>query len=291
MQTATRSEPTPAKSMTPRAETAKSSSEEFSELVDEIIERTGLRKNQAWHQAADEKPELYARLKSEQDQLRAVRESQQRQQEARERAERITASWNQTAGRFSACRFERFEIHGTPEEQAAQQRIVSALSSRDVMRMAEDGQNLLFVGPPGSGKDHLMHALAWRALHQLDGRIITRNEAALRQQLKKAVMESADSEAALLRQLIDTRLLLISDPVPTGGKELSDFQADSLYHVVDQRWTSKRPIWATLNLPVEAMRDAAITSLTAPVWDRLKDGALIVVCNWQSFRKPAEVLK
>lgn len=111
----------------------------------------------------------------------------------------------------------------------------------------------------------------------------------LRADLRKAAVEGSDDR--LIRRLIDVPLLCLSDPVPSGGQGLSDYQADALYRIVDRRWDAGRPTWATANLPLDQLRDAGERTLAAPVWDRLKDGALIAKCGWRSYRRHADVIE
>ncbi|MCA9112226.1 MAG: ATP-binding protein, partial [Planctomycetaceae bacterium] len=151
------------------------------------------------------------------------------------------------------------------------------------------GQNILFVGPCGTGKDHLMHAMAWRCFAPLDGSVTIVNGSSLRRDLRSASQEGGETH--IIKRLVDTSLLCLSDPVPPSGDAvLTGYQADCLYQIVDSRWRKRRPIWATINLPIGDMRQAAGQILSLPVWDRLIDGALILACNWHSYRRPNAII-
>jgi DNA replication protein DnaC len=255
---------------------------EFFRIV-EKLEESGSSRDAAWRTAQAKHPGLYVQARGE---MKRMRETEQANRQ-RDHFERI--DWPKQAGRFSGCRLETFAEHGTEPERATQRRVIGSLDDLDLEATIRDGQNILFIGPCGTGKDHLMHALAWRVFVELAGDVTIRNGSELRRELKSASMR--EGEEPLIRRLVKSRLLCLSDPVPSGGAELTGFQADALYHVVNARWDAGRPIWGTINLPLEETRDAAERILTTPVWDRLKDGALIVRCNWRSYRRHADVIE
>ena len=84
--------------------------------------------------------------------------------------------------------------------------------------------------------------------------------------------------------LANTTLFILSDPLPPGGR-LSDYQATMLYVILDRRYRECKPIWASVNT---VGRDEADARIGAPLVDRLRDGALVLACNWPSHRKPWE---
>jgi DNA replication protein DnaC len=76
-------------------------------------------------------------------------------------------------------------------------------------------------------------------------------------------------------------VLAISDPTPPLG-ELSDYQRSMLFRVVDRRYRDLRPTWVTINAADSAEAERKI----APnIIDRLAHGALVLRCNWPSYRR------
>ncbi len=262
------------------------------ELAGAVSQRMGIDRQKVFSAVKTACPEIWERSTREAEVHRQLRETEAREREQKERAQYLTGEfWKKLSGIHVGSRFENFDISGSPQEQESMRTVLARLKRINLRESFEAGQNILFVGPAGAGKDHLMFSLAQKVLLPLNGDITQWNGAALRREVKRAVFSSPDAEAALIRSLTKPKLLLLSDPVPTGGNGLSDFQADALYSVVDQRWNEKRPIWATLNLPVDrTMRDTAVDALTAPVWDRLKHNALILLCNWDTKRSPGEIV-
>lgn len=209
-------------------------------------------------------------------------------EEAQRELSRLAQGWQGTAGRHEACRLENFVEHGRDEERAAQRNVVQALRELNLEQSIACGRNLIFVGPCGTGKDHLMHALARRVYFGTNARIQTVDGPELRSVLRAASRDG--QERQLVQRYTRTRLLCISDPMPADGTGLTSFQVDSLFEIINSRWRHHRPTWATLNLPLNAIRDCAERVLSTPVWDRLRDGALVIRCPWRSFRRPGGVI-
>ena len=258
-------------------------------IASQIAAETGLVRFKAYGLAIERNPKLAAQAEKERPQREREKAQRDRERMRQEHRERLSIAWPKLAGRFADARLENFAPHGDEVSQASQREVVADLEGLALQERLESGQNFLFIGPCGSGKDHLMHALVWQCFFALNGGVLIRNGSALRRELRDAAL-SEGGEGIVINRLIDSRLLCISDPIPTGGTEVSDFQADALYHIVDARWNARRPTWCTCNLPLEKTRDAAERVLSAPVWDRLKDGALLIRCNWPSFRRHAEVI-
>ena len=94
-------------------------------------------------------------------------------------------------------------------------------------------------------------------------------------------MSDAETESRTRRPFSAARLLLISD-VCRAGCQLTDYQRSALYDVIDSRYSNRRPTWITTNA---ANRDELETMLGDDIADRLLDGALVVPCIWDSFRR------
>lgn len=55
-----------------------------------------------------------------------------------------------------------------------------------------------------------------------------------------------------------------------------------LFDLVDARYSRRKPAWVTLNC---ASRTEAEERIGVQVVDRLAHDALVVTCNWPSYRK------
>lgn len=91
-----------------------------------------------------------------------------------------------------------------------------------------------------------------------------------------------EPESAVVARLIFPTILILSDPLPPKGV-LTDYQAQTLYRVIDGRYRECRRSWVSLNM---ADGSEADDRLGAALVDRLREGAVIVHCNWPSYRRP-----
>lgn len=151
--------------------------------------------------------------------------------------------------------------------------------SQDIVRHVRECHNVILFGAMGTGKDHLLAALLYRAAA---AGIACRWRDCL--DLYGAFRDRIDakqSEDGLLGQLAAPRVLGLSDLVPPAGA-LKEGRIEILRRVLERRARADRPTWVTVN--AESLKDLEV-ALTSPVWDRLQDGALVVGCFWPTYRE------
>ena len=141
------------------------------------------------------------------------------------------------------------------------------------------GKNVILLGPKGTGKDHLLMALAKEVLRCSGFCTKWENGCDMQQRFR----ESAASNRPTIPVIFDAPLdiLWISDPLPPSGV-LSEFQQTAMFSVIDARYSNLRPTWVTIN--VENGEEAE-RRMGAQTVDRLRHDALVLVCNWPSFRQ------
>ena len=192
------------------------------------------------------------------------------------RHDRLRAFIFERGERYSDCRLGTFE-KSTP----GQVKVVDDLTDYllNIETRVESGEGILFVGPRGTGKDHLAVAMV-RATILSGFSVLWQNGMDLWGDVRDR-MDSGDSERALVRRLVAPDVLYLSDPVPPMGK-LTEFQAAMLFRVLDGRYSRRRPTWVTLNV---ASGQEADERMGPQNGDRLRDGALVISCNWGSYRR------
>ena len=154
-------------------------------------------------------------------------------------------------------------------------RLVFELATGRFVTQHEDG---LFLGPPGTGKSHLVQAIGFAAIQQ-GHRVLYREAHVLLEELADAQL--AGTRKPYLAQVTTVPLLLIDD---LGMKRLPHTAAEDLLEIVMRRYerastlmTSNRPVedWAKL------LGDAAaVTALL----DRLLHHAHVLTCGPRSWR-------
>jgi DNA replication protein DnaC len=181
--------------------------------------------------------------------------------------------------RYRECRLSNFSTHGTAEEVASQKAAVASVWEfcETLNTQVEAGRNVVLFGPPGTGKDHILAAmLRVAAIAEID--FCWTNGIDLFSQVRDAI-DTETKERVLIRQWCDPAILAISDPVPPWGP-LTQWQASILFQIVDRRYRDCKPVWITGNFA-----DDASDRLGAQVVDRLKHDALVISCQWSSWRQ------
>ena len=145
--------------------------------------------------------------------------------------------------------------------------------------------NVVFVGPPGTGKDMLMAWLVRIAISEKKS-VEWFNGPNLFAKTRDRIRDDA-SEMEFLKRIRALDLLCLSDPVPPGGKLETTHQVSWLYRVIDERYRACKPTFCTLNV---SDGKEAEDKLTPQIWDRLIDGAHLVRCFWKSYRKQTAVI-
>lgn len=187
--------------------------------------------------------------------------------------------------RYSECRLSGWRFSGDSKIAQRQRAVIGKLAEL-ATDMSHGGRvpQLLWLGPPGTGKDHMASALIRSVL--ASGRSAMIKTGADLWSATRDVISREITEQDALQQYVSPTVLCISDPIPPGTR-LTEFQAAWLYRIVDNRYRKSRPTWATINA---SDQNEIASRITPQVWDRLRDGAAIVDCNWPSYRKPTEVI-
>jgi DNA replication protein DnaC len=141
--------------------------------------------------------------------------------------------------------------------------------------------NLVMVGNTGSGKTWS----AWRLGEELLQRgYAGRIEIATAYQIKNLATPPADT--GQLARLASADLLVLDD---VGAVRVSDWDADHLYGLVDERWANERPtvVIANGSAVPEPGQTLLATLLGGRVASRIADGVTVVKLTGQDRRRPA----
>jgi DNA replication protein DnaC len=226
------------------------------------------------------------RLEEETPEQRAEREAESAAQRAKEEAARqelrrrklLAAIAKDLGPRYSPDRatLENFQTD-LPKQVAVKNRVLEIVAR--LPEMISSGQGIIFYGPVGTGKDHLLAALLYSAAgsrftcKHLDGQDFYGE--------MRDRMDGGQKEEEILSHYSRFQVLSISDPVPPAN-DLSPFRLELLYRLVNRRYRALRPTWMTLNAKSP---EQAENYLSSQVWDRLQESAELFHCCWPSFRE------
>ena len=145
-------------------------------------------------------------------------------------------------------------------------------------RFISQREDVLFLGPPGTGKSHLAQAIGRAAIHQ-GHRVLYREAHTLLEEIADATLDGTRKD--FFAELTTVPLLIIDD---LGMRKLPHTAAEDLLEVIMRRYerastllTSNRPVddWGKL------LGDtAAVTALL----DRLLHHAHVLKCGPRSWR-------
>lgn len=181
--------------------------------------------------------------------------------------------------RYASCSLESYEVSCNEQRQAVSQ-LREFCESMPERLIESNGGGVVFSGPPGTGKDHLLMALMTSAI--LDWGLSVKWLDGLRmyEGIKSAIANNTTSEK--LNALIRPQVLAISDPVPPRD-ELSAYEMACIRQVVEGRYSRGLTTWVTTNI---RSGEEAKRRLTPAILGRLLDRALELKCEWAGYRRP-----
>jgi DNA replication protein DnaC len=207
---------------------------------------------------------------------RAIREGEARRASQR-RAEVVQALATKLGRRYSPARATLATYRVKYQEQSEALHLLTPVATDPA-----NAGNLVLYGSVGTGKDHLLAALLYAAAHAgLSAAWVNGQEVYSR---FRDAMDTKTSEASLMADFTRPDVLGISDPIPpvVDPNKPAAWRTELLFRVLDARYRDMKVTWVTCN--AEDPKDAA-AKLSEPVFDRLKDGAVLVPCFWPSFRE------
>lgn len=183
--------------------------------------------------------------------------------------------------RYRNCSLDNFEVGSDAFSKQRSQALEKCRKfAARIGQAIDSGSNLVFCGPPGTGKDHLLVALLRLAIREAGASVQWCNGQQLFASFRDLI-DSERTEAGFLRSFSSPRVLAISDPVPPKG-DVSNHAAHMLYQIVDDRYRNRLSTWVTINVKSTAEAEQA---LGAPIFSRLLDSSFALFCNWPDRRR------
>jgi DNA replication protein DnaC len=180
--------------------------------------------------------------------------------------------------RYVLSSFENYEVKSEPQRAVVLQ--LQDFALRMPSRLSAGTGGIVLLGPPGTGKDHLLMALMRSAILEHGFAVSWVDGMRLFARIKAAIKTGRVEE--LLEELSGFQILALSDPVPPRD-ELTAYEMSILRDIIERRYSKAMATWITTN--VQTAADAK-RLFTEAVLTRLIDGATQLFCDWESHRRP-----
>jgi len=179
--------------------------------------------------------------------------------------------------RYTTCTLSNYEITSDRQQSTVRQVLEYAAN---IAENVKNGAGIVLYGPPGTGKDHLLAALMQLAIANHGFTVRWVNGLEVFGEVRDRIGTGAKEES-FVKDYLKPNILAVSDPIPPWGP-ITQFQATTLFRIIDGRYRSLKPTWVTLNV---SQGGEAIERLGATIVDRLRHGSLALYFDWESYRK------
>ena len=159
--------------------------------------------------------------------------------------------------RYRRCRLSTFKTTGSANPQVREQlQRAHSISQRYVERFWDSQENrfreagLIYIGPPGVGKTHLAVAVLSEIIerYKVRGRFV--DFTVLLHEIQATFDESSGpSKATILSPIVDAELLVLDE---LGAQKPTQWVQDTLYLIMNTRYTRRLPTLFTTNYQLEA---------------------------------------
>jgi DNA replication protein DnaC len=178
--------------------------------------------------------------------------------------------------RFADCSFENYNVTNPKQTEAV--RSIKNYLAMDKGR----GESLLLFGESGTGKTHLMVAMA-KSMVNIDFKVTSFEKLF---EKKRVAQAGHHNWFEVVTPWVFADVLFIPDLI-VRKSGFTDSQKELLLYLFDERYKNFLPMILSTNVPVPDLKTALDFEGTQRIVDRLKEliGNRVVCFDWESHRK------
>jgi DNA replication protein DnaC len=208
----------------------------------------------------------------------AARRANEEAAELKRRAhsQRVLIEGSGIVGRFLQASLANYQTSTEP-----QQCVLSACEQFVEQFPANEGEGLLLLGRPGTGKTHLVCGIALEIIARHMRLVHVASATDIVRQLRNTWRRGSEEREEDVIERFASYALLALDEVGVGFG--TDGERSQLFEVLDLRYRLQRPVLVCSNLNATDLREA----LGERAFDRLQDGARVLTLGWASARRRA----
>lgn len=192
------------------------------------------------------------------------------------------SAWERALGeagipeRFQSRTFETYLAESQAQRNALH--IAREYAERFIGEARKSGENLIFLGRPGTGKTHLASAIGMHLMRSGSSVLFSTVQRAMRRVRDSWADGARISEAETIALFTTPDLLILDEIGVQGGTE---FERNTMFDMLNERYERRRPVLLISNLSPQGVREF----LGDRVYDRLReDAGRIVMFGWDSYR-------
>lgn len=146
----------------------------------------------------------------------------------------------------------------------------------------KDGNNIIFLGKPGTGKT-LLALILCQSLIKVGEQTAYEPSLSFLRGLQEKRFSAPASCSSVLEHYKNVHFLIIDEVTEGSGKNgsLTGWENELLFKIIDSRYQQKRCTLIISN----RTRPELMSSLGAPMLDRFADKGIALAFNWESYRK------